>query len=305
VACAAVVAGAAVTAGTQIGSNGVEPAAAQVLEQAARADADRAKARAGRFFYTETLVSTTTQTGSGAFTNSQKTELWAGADGSGVQVAHPQEVAVPPAASPAPPSEGTTGSVQPGGAAPQAGAPVLAPQKKGATRVRRYRKGTIEPGELGSFDTSFRDSLLRQFDLTAVGLARSASNQPAFNAQLLAAVRHVVARLKPGGDHDEAVSRQAFLLVTGLLGQWGEPMTDRLRSALFRFAATLDGIEVDKNFSYRQRTGIALSSGNARIVLAPGTYALLATSYKLGQSETTIETLRTAVVNRPRERPAN
>jgi hypothetical protein len=172
--------------------------------------------------------------------------------------------------------------------------------------VNRYGKGTIGRGELGLFDTSFRDRLLRTFGLDARRLARLASSQTAFDQRVRAGVERVVGRLKPPGEaRRRAVDSQAFFLVAGLLGQWGEPMPDRLQQALFRFAATLDGIAVDEGHTDdRGRPGIALSLGSARIVLAPGTYRLRATTYSVGDAETTIETLRTGLVERPRERPA-
>lgn len=300
-ACAAlVVGGAAIAASTELGSNGVEPAAAQVLERAAQVDAGRAQ-RSGRYFYTETLVSSRTLPGPTAgqeqtVTSTRRTELWAGADGSGVQVAHPEEVEV----SPSPPvPEGTSG-------APQAAPAPVRDTKPRRPKSVRYRKGTIARGELGSFDTSFRDSLLDQLGLSARQLEQLSANQSSFNGRLLAGVEDLVRRLKPAGDRKQAVDRQAFFLVAGLLGQWGEPMPARLRAALFRFAATLDGIAVDESFKdERGRPGIALSSGDARMVLVPNSYRLRATSYTVGDTETTIETLRTAVVDRPRERPSS
>jgi hypothetical protein len=116
----------------------------------------------------------------------------------------------------------------------------------------------------------------------------------------------VARQLAPSKPSDRnTVDRQAIFFVARLLGQWGEPMPDRLRSALFRFASTLDGIAVDKNFSdERGNRAIALTLGGARIVLHPSSYRLLATSYSVSGAETTVATLRTALVDRPRQRPA-
>jgi hypothetical protein len=289
--CSAVVAvGVAIAVGSELGSNGVEPAAARVLERAAQADPSGAKLRRGRYLYTETLVSTRTEAG----TVRQRTELWAGQDGSGVQVAHPEAVE-PPSASP----QLTPDPAESAPAAPQRGTSGSRPS------VVRYGRGTIGPAERGSFDTSFRDRLLHQFGLTARELERLSAGQATFDERVLAGVERVARRLEPsGGQAKEAVDRQAFFLVANLLGQWGEPMPDRLRTALFRLAATLEGIDVDDRFSDdRGRPGIALSLGDARIVLAPDTYRLRSTSYRLGSSETSIETVRTAVVDRRRERP--
>jgi hypothetical protein len=118
-------------------------------------------------------------------------------------------------------------------------------------------------------------------------------------------VRSVAGRLKSSTTgQKEIADRQAFFLVAGLLGQWGEPMPHGIRRALFRFAATLGGIEVDEHFTdERGRVGIALRSGDAQVVLVPGSYGLRSTSYSVENTETTIETVRTAVVDRPRERP--
>jgi hypothetical protein len=185
--------------------------------------------------------------------------------------------------------------------------PVTSPEtrRRGRTRVRRYRRGALEPGELGSFDTAFRDGLLSQLGLNARRLEQLSANQNAFNAQLLAGSRAVARRLNEAGANDQAINEQAFFLVASLLGQWGEPLPDRLQRALFRFAATLDGIEVDDNFAdERGNRALALTLGGARIVLHPSSYRLLATSYSVDGAETTIATLRTALVNRQRERPA-
>jgi hypothetical protein len=305
-ACAAfVVGGAAITASMEIGSNGVEPAAAQVLERAAQADSSGAKPRGGRYFYTETLISARTRTSTPAgqeqtVISTQRTELWAGKDGSGIQVAHIEKVEVP---APAVPQLG------PSGPAPVATpAPATGPRHRTRrSRIKRYGKGTIGPSELGSFDTSFRDSLLDQFDLTARRLEQLSSSQSAFNDRVLAGTKSVVRRLKPSSaDQKQAVNRQAFFLVAGMLGQWGEPMPGRLRRALYRFAGTLEGIEVEEGFrDERGQTGIALRSGSAQVVLAPKTYRLRATSYRIANTETTIETVRTAVVERLRERPTD
>jgi hypothetical protein len=290
----------------ELGSNGVEPAAAQVLERAAQANSSRAKPRGGRYFYTETLISARTRTSTTAgqeqtVISTQRTELWAGTDGSGVQVAHPEKVEVPPP--PAVPQLGQSGPAPVATPAPAAGPR----HRTSRSRIKRYGKGTIGPGELGSFDTSFRDGLLDQFDLTARRLEQLSSSQVAFNDRVLAGARSVVRRLKPSdAGQKQAVNRQAFLLVAGMLGQWGEPMPARLRLALYRFAGTLDGIEVEEGFrDERGRPGVALSSGSAQIVLAPKTYRLRATSYRIGNTETTIEKVRAAVVDRPRERPTN
>ena len=308
---ALVIAAGAITASTELGSNGVEPAAAQVLERAAQADASRSKPRRGRYFYTETVVTTRSQTGA---VSTQRTELWASTDGSGVKLAHPQEVQSAPEKSvPATPPQGATGSTGatgPTAPSPAAGlpAPVSAPGTKlrrGSRRVERYGRGTIAPGELGSFDTAFRDGLLAQLQISDRRLVQLSADQSRFDNQLRTAVSRVVRRLEPAGAPDaDAVDRQAFLFVAALLGQWGEPMPDGLRRALYRFTATLGGIEVDENFTDdRGFTAIALSSGGARIVLAPKTYRLRATSYRVADAETTIATVRTAVVNHPRERP--
>jgi hypothetical protein len=314
-ACAAliIVAG-AITASTELGSNGVEPAAAQVFERAAQADASRAKPRRGRYFYTETVVTTRSQNGA---VSTQRTELWASADGSGVQLAHPREVESAPEKSvPAAPPQGTTGPTgatgptappsQPTASLPDATSSPKKQRGRGGRRVERYRRGTIAPGELGSFDTAFRDGLLAQLQLRARQLEELSSSESRFNLQLLNGARRIARRLEPSGGPDaDAVDRQAFFLVAGLLGQWGEPMPDRLRRALYRFAGTLGGIKVDENFQdARGDAAIALSSGGARIVLSPKTYRLRATSYTVGKLETTIATVRTAVVDRPRERPA-
>jgi hypothetical protein len=306
VASAALIAvGSAVAISTEIGSHGTELAAAEVLERAARAESTRAKARGARYFYTQTRISTRTRAGAPGqeqtVTSTQTTEVWAGTDGSGIEVAHPQQVQAPPAReTPAAGPTGTTGTA--GAPAP---APVgAAPGRRGRPEVNRYGKGTIGRGELGVFDTSFRDSLLRRFGLDARRLVRLASSQAAFNERVRAGVERVASRLDPAAARPQAVDGQAFFLVAGLLGQWGEPMPNRLRGALFRFAGTLDGIAVDENFTdERGRSGIALSFGSARIVLAPEAYTLRATTYTMGNVETTIETVRTALVDRARERP--
>lgn len=321
-ACSAVATlGLAVVAGVDLGSRGTEPAAAQVLQRAAEASPARHKARRGKYLYTSTLVSKKRRVGPPGseelVTTTQLSELWAGGDGSGRQVVYSAEEAKAPAEAPAEPQPVESPGTSPTAPAPSApSAPSdqpttdkPSPRKRklprSGARVKRYKKGTIGAGELGSVNTQLRDGILAQFGVSARELVKLSSDQQEFDRVLLARVRTVAGHLEPSRESDQAaVDREAFSLVASLLGQWGEPMPPRLGAALYRFAATLEGIAVGESFTDSQgRKGVVVRLGDASLALDPTSYQLLATSYRRGDTETTIETIRTGVVNGPKSRP--
>ena len=102
------------------------------------------------------------------------------------------------------------------------------------------------------------------------------------------------------------INRQAFTMVASLLGQWGEPMPKTLRNALYEFTSTLDGVTVDKSASsaVTGKQVIKLSLGDASILFEPGSYRLAGTNYRSGDTETTIQAVRSRIVDTLPKPPA-
>ena len=256
------------------------------------------KLKKGQYLYTHTLVVTVNRqpTADGVIvtTTKQSNELWVGANGSGLAIEHRPERTI---------KEPIPAQTLPGApSAPATTAPDSAPKKKIAlpqTKVSRYKRGTLGSSELGAVNVGFRDRLLASYGLDADRLSRLSYDQQAFNRALLASAARVTKELGGSVTDAPAVNRQAFALVAGLLGQWGEPMPKTLRNALYQFASTLDGVAVDQNAT-SAATGkqvIKLSLGDAAILFEPGSYRLAGSTYGSGDTETTIQAVRSKIVN--------
>jgi hypothetical protein len=278
---------------TQLGPNDTESAAAKVLDRAALAGPPKLKQ--GQYLYTRTLVVSVTKrpTSTGPFvtTTRQSNELWAGANGAGLAIEHPPERTFKQP--PAPPSEGGTAG------SPAAGSqPAYLKEPTPKTKISRYKRGTISSSELGSVDVAFRGRLLATYGLDADRLVRLSFDQEAFDQAMLASATRVNKQIGGVANEQVAINRQAFTMVAAMLGQWGEPMPKTLRNALYQFASTIDGVTVAKTSSaVTGKQVIELSLGDASILFDPDSYRLAGTNYRSGDTETTIQAVRSKIVN--------
>jgi hypothetical protein len=251
---------ATVTGVTRIGSNAAPPAAAQVLEEAARAAAiNPNQIPPGRFLYAEELRSYTNTTADPRSHLAYRwgfhysIEQWVARDLSGY-------LRFTPLIGPDFPTAKDRANWEASGR-PE----LLKPQ------LPSGREGNVPPGWFFGLrmytaeDFRFIRGVLRAYRLSARELLDLSRSQTRFDRVVRGRVRAVTAELSRKGTPSHRIERDAdratFSLVLELISNTRGGHSSRLQAALLRLAASLHSITVDLHFKDRLgRPGIAVKA---------------------------------------------